>query len=160
VQLTVSKWLSWGSRFLISLRDGYSPCWRPPRGARVLKPPPLLFVRHRPLVFSNLTALFLNSLEAGANLLHVSSIILAYSASWYFATKNQRHNYPMPLFRRVSALKGPQNVASGNARRVPDPRPGPNPERVAGLPPPGCDSWKTLFRTLEGRGFRPAVPTP
>ena len=37
----------------------------PRGGARVLKPPPLLFIRHQPIVFSNLTALFLNSLEAG-----------------------------------------------------------------------------------------------
>jgi len=81
VQLTVSKWLSWGADFLPRHVTVTRHVDDPRGGARALKPPPLLFIRHQPIVFSNLTALFLNSLEAGANLLHVSSIISAYSAS-------------------------------------------------------------------------------
>jgi hypothetical protein len=57
-------------------------------------------------------------------------------------SKNPRHNKSTSPFRNLSALKGPRNVASGHARRVPDPPPGPNPERVAGLPPPGCDPFR------------------
>jgi len=48
----------------------------------------------------------------------------------YFRDQNPRHNKPTSPFRSVPALKGRQNVASGNARQVPDPRLDPNPERL------------------------------
>jgi hypothetical protein len=55
--------------------------------------------------------------------------------------KSPRHSKSTSPFGGVSAMKGPRNVASGNARRVPDSRPGPHSEGVAGLPPRGCDPF-------------------